>query len=924
MGESKERQKTIEEYERELQESKTRFQNIIGRSADGILIVDMEGSVRFANPVAGAIFGCAAEALIGEDFGFPVVAGEKVEVDLIGGAGELVTADMRVTETRWEGEPCYLVSLRDITERKRMEERTLHLNNVLRAIREVGQIVAREKDRDRLLQAVCDTIVDARGYYNAWIALLDQDGDLLDVAEAGLEEDFLPLLRRLERGEFSHCIRCAMDRSGVVVIERPFQTCVDCPLAEGYHDRGALSVRLEHRGEVYGVLTVSTPREFITNDEEQTLLKGMADDIAFALRNITLERRREQLEQIVNRSPAVAFLWRAEDGWPVEYVSDNVDQFGYKPDDFYSGRVEFADLVHPDDMARVEKEVAEAKLSGSKQFIQEYRVISASGETRWVDDRTWIRRDSDGRATHYEGIILDITERKRAQDELQRSARLNRVLLDSLPHPAMLIHQDRTVLAANRSAREFGAKVGGYCWLEFANSGFIPQEVKDCLEKGEGEIPPDVKCTFCLADEALEAGEATNIPELEAFDKLWDTWWVPINDETYLQYAIDITERQQMEQALRDSERRLDQMLQTMVDGMVMVDLDGQITYANPSAQRILEVRRDGILGRYYHEREWRQIDADGNPYPAERLPITIALEQKREVKGMEHGIEAPNGQQKWLSVNTAPLVDEEGQLYGAIASFRDVTERKDAQQKIERYAAELERSNQDLEQFAYVVSHDMREPLRMVASYLGLLKRRYRGELDEKADMFIDYAVDGAERMQGMIRAILDLSRVDTRGEEFAPTDVEAVVERTLMALGRVIRESGAEVTYDPLPTVMADKAQLTQVFQNLIANGIKFRREDEPPRVHISVSPSPQGGEGWGEGEWLFAVEDNGIGIDPEQAERIFQIFQRLHTEDEYPGLGIGLALCKRIVERHGGRIWVDSEPGKGSRFIFTMPKG
>jgi light-regulated signal transduction histidine kinase (bacteriophytochrome) len=235
-------------------------------------------------------------------------------------------------------------------------------------------------------------------------------------------------------------------------------------------------------------------------------------------------------------------------------------------------------------------------------------------------------------------------------------------------------------------------------------------------------------------------------------------------------------------------------------------------------------------------------------------------------------------------------------------------------EEKVKEYAAELKRSNRDLEQFGYVVSHDLQAPLRMVKSWVKLLEKRYRDELEGKASEYINHAVDGTERMEEMIQALLDLSRVKTRGDKFAPTDCEAVLNDVLNDLRMSIGEAEADVTHDPLPTVMADKAQLAQVFQNLIANGIKFRREGVPPRVHVSAE---QEGD-----EWVFSVEDNGIGIDPGQADRIFQIFQRLHTREEYEGTGIGLALCKRIVERHGGRIWVESEVGEGSTFTFTLP--
>jgi light-regulated signal transduction histidine kinase (bacteriophytochrome) len=305
-------------------------------------------------------------------------------------------------------------------------------------------------------------------------------------------------------------------------------------------------------------------------------------------------------------------------------------------------------------------------------------------------------------------------------------------------------------------------------------------------------------------------------------------------------------------------------------------------------------------------------------------------------VKGLEHAIIAQSGETKWLSVNAAPIVDQDGQLTGAIASFRDITDQKGTEERAKRYAVELKRSNEDLEQFAYAVSHDLQEPVRMVRSYLELLERRVGDDLDAKAAQFIDYAVDGAERMQEMIRALLSLSRVETRGRDFAPTDVGAVLDRTIMALGRVIHETGGEITYDPMPVVMADRVQLSQVFQNLIANALKFHRDGVEPRVHIRGYPPsdslfPSGsltrrgedadspsGEGW----WTFTVTDNGIGIDPDQADRIFQVFQRLHTEEEYRGLGMGLALCKRIIERHGGRIWVESQTGEGSTFAFTLP--
>lgn len=252
---------------------------------------------------------------------------------------------------------------------------------------------------------------------------------------------------------------------------------------------------------------------------------------------------------------------------------------------------------------------------------------------------------------------------------------------------------------------------------------------------------------------------------------------------------------------------------------------------------------------------------------------------------------------------------------FGVWAAWKLIQEDRalaEASQALEQSVAELTRSNADLQQFAYVASHDLQEPLRMVASYTQLLSRRYKGKLDADADEFIGYAVDGANRMQQLIKDLLAYSRVTTRAA-FEPLESDRALEAALANLHMAIEKHRAVVTHDSLPMVVADGTQLTQLFQNLVSNAIKFHG-DRPPRIHVSAVQR--------EHEWLFAVRDDGIGIDPQYADRIFVIFQRLHTSAEYPGTGIGLALCKKIVERHGGRIWVDSQFGHGATFYFTVP--
>jgi signal transduction histidine kinase len=283
--------------------------------------------------------------------------------------------------------------------------------------------------------------------------------------------------------------------------------------------------------------------------------------------------------------------------------------------------------------------------------------------------------------------------------------------------------------------------------------------------------------------------------------------------------------------------------------------------------------------------------------------------ERKRTEEALENALDDLESR---VAERTANLTEANDRLR------REATERERVEKVLEQQSLELTRSNADLEQFAYVASHDLQEPLRMVTSYLQLIEKRYRGKLDADADEFIDYAVDGGNRMKLLIQDLLTYSSVRTSAGRFAPVDCGALLDHVLADdLRMLIDENGATVTRDPLPTVMADAGQIRHLFQNLLTNAIKFR-SDEPPCVHVSA-------ERIEDAEWAFSLRDNGIGIDPARLKRVFGMFQRVHGRGEYPGTGLGLAICRRIVESHAGRIWAESEPGNGSTFWFTlMAKG
>ncbi len=403
----------------------------------------------------------------------------------------------------------------------------------------------------------------------------------------------------------------------------------------------------------------------------------------------------------------------------------------------------------------------------------------------------------------------------------------------------------------------------------------------------------------------------------------------------------DITERKLMEEDLRklndllkhsvdertamlaESEDKFRKISASAQDAIIMLDGDEKVSYWNEAAEKTFLYSKEEAMGRHLHTliipegfrvrhlEGFKNFQITGQG-PAIGKTIELAAVKK---DGSEFPIE--------LSLSGVKHNEE----WHAIGIVRDITERKRTndrllaeirgrkrvQQMLKETVAKLEHSNVELQQFAYVASHDLQEPLRMVSSYTQLLGRRYKGKLDADADEFIAYAVDGAVRMQALINDLLAYSRVGTRRKPFEPTDCATVFNRAATNLKIAIQESGAVVTHDTLPTVMADASQLTQLFQNLIGNAVKFRGNDAP-RVHVSAVQTGN--------EWTFSVRDNGIGVDPQYAERIFVIFQRLHTKDKYPGSGIGLTICKKIVERHGGKIWLESEVGKGATFYFTIP--
>jgi PAS domain S-box-containing protein len=409
----------------------------------------------------------------------------------------------------------------------------------------------------------------------------------------------------------------------------------------------------------------------------------------------------------------------------------------------------------------------------------------------------------------------------------------------------------------------------------------------------------------------------------------------------YQQYQIRSIRRRLIEQ---DDLFRL--ITEKAADMIAVVDTNGRRVYNSPSYERILgyspeqleatssfeqihpedrekvreasvEASRSGVGRRIeyrmrHRDGSWRVLestastilDADGKVDKLVIVNRDITDRKRAEQALQEHQIHL----EELVATRTAELKRANEQLE------QDIVERKEVQQQLTRNVEELNRSNTELEQFAYVASHDLQEPLRMVASYTQLLSQRYKGKLDPDADEFIGFAVDGARRMQQLIEDLLSYSRLTTRGKPLNWTESTSACNAAIGNLEQSIKHSRAVIVVGSLPPVLADAIQLTALFQNLIGNAIKYHNESKP-EIRIDARPDRD--------DWLFLIRDNGIGIEKQYFERIFQMFQRLHSRKDYPGTGIGLAICKKIVERHGGRIWVESEPGQGSTFVFTIPQ-
>ncbi len=787
------------------------------------------------------------------------------------------------------------VYLTDISERKRLERELRTEKEQFRVAVENSPLVAFRLDTDLRYTWVANAHDD----FDADEVLGKRDDDLLP-AEAA-EVIMAPKRKALETGERVREEVTYELPSGLVSYDLTVE-----PLRD-------------ETGDIVGLTAAS----YETTDRKRA--------------EAELSRSEERLRLALEAGDLGAWELDLESGASSRRSSHHDRIFGYEEplDEWNFER--FLEHVHPADRTRIEESFETALEEGEWTF--ECRIVRTDGEERWIEARGEFSYDEAGDPTRAVGVVQDVTEQKEYQLELERYRRI----VETVDEGIYIVDSDDRFTMVNEAYTE----LTGYDREELLGSPasmVVEEETVETARDVQRELVSGERDTARFeADIRTATGETVRAEATFAV--------LPSDDSRYERIGVvrDITDRKEYERQLETRVRQQQTITELGRRALENPDLDVLFDEAieavadtlNSDYCKVLErlpngeellLRsgcgwKDGYVGEATVETDVRS--QAGYTLISETPVVVDDLETEDRFEGpdllLEHGVVSGIStiigpfDDPWGVLGVHDTVAREFTVHDvnfvqAVANILSTAiERNGYEQRLTATIDELEESNERLEQFAYVASHDLQEPLRMVSNYLRLLENRYRDELDDDANDFIDFAVDGADRMREMISGLLQYSRVEQHSDALEPTDTDVVVDRVLDSLQVQIEELDAEVEVGALPTVAGDNRLLEQLFQNLLSNALKYRG-DEPP--HVEIGATRRGDE------WVFRVADNGIGIDPQYTDQIFKVFNRLHTHDEYQGTGIGLTLCRRIVDRHGGEIWVESTPGEGSTFFFTLP--
>ena len=585
------------------------------------------------------------------------------------------------------------------------------------------------------------------------------------------------------------------------------------------------------------------------------------------------------------------------------------------------------DLVHPDDRAMVRKKAIDS-LKGLSILPYEYRFIKKDGGEIWILEKVTSIVCRGKPATG--GSFTDITERKKAELDLYREKAYIEKVMSSLPDMLITINSRQEITYVNSAMAQF---------VGLEAESIVGKRMEQVLEEVHLLTPEAAIAIAEKVRQRLQTGELSTNVEIEIRNCRGElvpciytaSGMLDSNGEVMGEVVLirDISELKRAENQLRESEGRFRTLFDAMSEGVVLMDATGKMLKINPAAEAIFGLKHSEIEG---FSTSTAGIDAihaihpDGSLLLPSEMASPRAISEKRPVVGDVTGINHPDGTISWFMANANPLLDDNNQVTGAVTTFIDITERKQAEEEREALFDDLKginrrlgESNQELQDFVYVASHDLREPLRKIVSFGSLLQDSLEGKLDEDQEENLGFMIDGAGRMQKMIDDLLIYSRVTTRARPFEKVELNKVVDDLKgLEMATLLGETKGTIHISgPLPPVQGDSSQMHQLLQNLVGNGLKFHREGIAPEITISAHRA-------GNDMVRVEVQDNGIGIAEEYQEQVFTMFKRLHSRIHYDGTGIGLAICKKIVNRHGGAIGVESVPGEGATFWFTLAKG
>jgi PAS domain S-box-containing protein len=616
-----------------------------------------------------------------------------------------------------------------------------------------------------------------------------------------------------------------------------------------------------------------------------------------------LRRSEERYEMAARASHDIIWDWNLLTD-ELTYNENYYHILGYTAGEVIPGINEWYQGIHPDDRERVVKGIRDVIRGEGRFWEDEYRHRRKDGTYAIMLDRGYLLRSSDGKPVRMVGAMRDVTARKQAEAEIRRSEQHYRELTEAMPSIIWMATADGREEYYNQQ------------WMDFSGLS-----LEQTLAQGWLSLihPDDRAEALRVWTNAIAIGQGYQVEQRVRRHDGEYRWLLvhalPLRDENgevirWLGTAMDIHARKQAEAMIQQSEERFRLVARATNDAIYDLDLVNKRGWQNEAGNRLLGFERTDIDSGC---ETWKERL---HPDFRDKVPASLrrAIEQGKDQWVYEYPYRKPDGTYAHILDRCHIIRDAQGTPVRMVGSMADLTDLKQAQRELERQALELKRSNQELEQFAYIVSHDLQEPLRTVTGFAGILKKKLAASSTQEVDEILAFIVDAADRMKQLIRSLLEYSRIGTAEVKLAPTDFNEVLDQVNANLQRSIRETNADVQAGPLPTLPADQTQMIQLLQNLVSNAIKFRSEN-PLRISIDAREQSY--------HWQFSVRDTGIGMDMKFAQKIFQVFQRLHSRAQYEGTGIGLATCKKIVERHGGQIWVESVPGEGSVFYFTLRK-